>query len=197
MNTQNMNPGIKNLQTETLYTGWSKLEKVSFDYQAANGSWEHHKREVYNRGNGAAIMLYNEETKNVILTRQPRIPTYVNGNPSGLMIEACAGVFDDESPEDAIIRETEEETGYRIKEVKKVFEAYTTPGSVTEKLFCYVGAYTKDDQVHEGGGVDAEQENIEVLEISLERALKMIEEGEIVDMKTIALLQYVALHKLI
>jgi GDP-mannose pyrophosphatase NudK len=153
-------------------------------------------REAYDRGNGATILLYNKEQRKVILTRQFRLPTFINGNPSGMMIETCAGLLDEDNPEACIIRETEEETGYRITEVKKVYEAYMSPGSVTEILYFFIGAYSKEQKVNEGGGVDSENENIDVLELDFDKAWDMMTKGEIKDAKTIILLQYARLHQL-
>ena len=154
-------------------------------------------REAYDRGNGAVILLYNKETKTVILTRQFRLPTYINGNADGMLIEACAGLLDKDNAEDCIKRETEEETGYKISEVKKVFEAYMSPGSVTEILYFFIAEYSKDMKVNDGGGLEHEQENIEVLELKFDDAMMMIETGEIKDAKTIMLLQYLRLHAIL
>jgi GDP-mannose pyrophosphatase NudK len=152
-------------------------------------------REAYDRGNGATILLYNKEQNTVILTRQFRLPTFVNGNESGMLIETCAGLLDLDNPEDCIRRETEEETGYRISHVRKIFDVYMSPGSVTEILHFFVGEYSKDQKVNEGGGVD-EDENIEVLELPFDKAYNMISTGEIKDAKTIMLLQYAKLNQL-
>ena len=132
--------------------------------------------------------------KTVILTRQFRLPTFINGNQSGMLIEACAGLLDKDNPEECIKRETEEETEYRISSVKKIFEAYMSPGSVTELIYFFIAAYSDNMKVHEGGGIAHEQEEIEVLELPIETAIKMIETGEIKDGKTIMLLQYVRLQ---
>jgi nudix-type nucleoside diphosphatase (YffH/AdpP family) len=184
-------PNVNITQTDVLSNNWYTLRKITFDYQKKDGTWETQSREAYDRGNGAAILLYNTEQKNVILTRQFRMPTYVNGNPDGMMIEACAGLLDQDNPEDCIRRETEEETGYKIHDVRKVFEAYMSPGSVTEILHFFVAEYSPHMKVSSGGGLDHEQENIEVLELPFSQALTMIEAGEIKDAKTIMLLQYV------
>jgi len=190
-------PNINITKTEVLSDNWYTLRKVTYDYQKKDGTWETQSREAYDRGNGAAILLYNTEAKTVVLTRQFRMPTYVNGNPDGMMIEACAGLLDQDNPEDCVRRETEEETGYKVREVRKVFEAYMSPGSVTEILYFFVAEYSKDMQVSDGGGLDHEQENIEVLELPFETALAMIENGEIRDAKTIMLLQYVQIQELL
>jgi nudix-type nucleoside diphosphatase (YffH/AdpP family) len=191
------NPEIKITKTELLSDNWYLLNKVTFDYQKEDDSWITQKREVYDRGNGAAILLYNPHQKTVILTRQFRLPTYLNGNETGMMIEACAGLLDEDHPEQCIIRETEEETGYRVTKVKKIMEAYMSPGAVTEILYLFVGEYDQSMKVSEGGGLDHEQENIEVLEMSFDEAYAMIETGELKDAKTIMLLQYAKINELL
>ena len=188
---------IKILKTEILSDNWYTLKKITYGYLKSDGTWQTHSREAYDRGNGATILLYNKEQKTVILTRQFRLPSFVNGNSTGMLIEACAGLLDKDNAEDCIKRETEEETGYKITEVRKIFEAYMSPGSVTELLYFFVAEYSKSMKVHEGGGIENEQENIEVLEISVQQAMEMIDNGEIKDGKTIMLLQYVKLHNLL
>lgn len=181
---------IRNIDKQVLSDNWYVLNKYSFDIQGQDGAWQRVSREAYDRGNGAAILLYNQAQKTVILTRQFRMPTYVNGNKDGMMIEVCAGLLDADNPEDCIRKEAEEETGYRIKDVTKIFETYMSPGSVTEILHFFIGAYSPDMKVSEGGGLDDEHENIEVLELDFETAYGMITKGEIKDAKTIMLLQY-------
>lgn len=188
------NEKINILKTEVLSDNWYTLRKVTYDIQKRDGSWKREDRETYDRGNGSTILLYNKNQQTVILTRQFRMPTYVNGNDDGMLIEACAGLLDFDNAEDAIVRETEEETGYKITEAKKIFEAYMSPGSVTEILYFFVAEYSKDMKVHDGGGV--EQEEIEVLEIPFHEALEMMKDGRIKDGKTIMLLQYAQLHNL-
>jgi nudix-type nucleoside diphosphatase (YffH/AdpP family) len=188
---------IKILKTEVLSDNWYTLRKVTYEYLKNNGQWETQSREAYDRGNGATILLYNKEQGTVILTKQFRLPSYLNGNESGMLIETCAGLLDKDNPEDCIRRETEEETGYKITAVRKIFEAYMSPGSVTEILYFFVAEYAKEMKVNEGGGIAHEQEDIEVLELTLDKALQMIDEGEIRDGKTIMLLQYAKLHDLI
>lgn len=190
-----MNTNINNIRTEVLSANWYTLRKITFDFQKKDGTWQTHSREVYDRGNGATILLYNKQQKSVILTRQFRLPTYVNGNESGMLIEACAGLLDQDHPEDCIKREVEEETGYQIRDVKKVFEAYMSPGSVTEILYFFVAEYSNNQKFNAGGGV--EEEDIEVLEVKFDDALTMIEQGEIKDGKTIMLLQYAEIHNLL
>lgn len=191
-----MHPTVRILNTEILSDNWYVLKKIQYEILEKNGTWKKQEREAYDRGNGATILLYNKLQQTVILTRQFRLPSFINGNETGLLIETCAGLLDQDNPEDCIRRETEEETGYQITDVKKVFEAYMSPGSVTEILYFFVAAYNKDMKVSDGGGVVEEQENIEVLELPFSQALEMIESGEIKDGKTILLLQYAALNQL-
>lgn len=191
------NNRIKIQKTEVLSDNWYVLNKVTFDYQKKDGSWETQIREAYDRGNGAVILLYNRDRKTVILTRQFRLPTYINGNETGMLIEACAGLLDQDNPEACIRKETEEETGYRIGKVDKVFESYMSPGAVTEMLHFFVGEYHKDMKVSEGGGAVGEQEDIEVLELNFNKAFGMITSGEIKDAKTIMLLQYAKIWDLV
>jgi GDP-mannose pyrophosphatase NudK len=191
------NPNVKIIEEKLLSDNWYTLKKITFDYRNPSGHWAQQSRESYDRGNGATILLYNKENQSVILTQQFRMPTYVNGNLTGMLIETCAGLLDKDNAEDCIRRETEEETGYRITDVKKVFEAYMSPGSVTEILYFFVAEYHKDMKVNDGGGAKHEQENIEVLELPFNEALKMIETGEIKDGKTIMLLQYAHIHRLL
>ncbi len=188
------NENVRNLQTEILSDNWYRLQKVTFDYKNKAGRWESQAREAYDRGNGATILLYNKTKKSVILTRQFRLPTYINGNASGMMIEACAGLLDHHNPEDCIRKETEEETGYKIATIQKVFESYMSPGSVTEILYFFIAEYEAHMKVGKGGGLEEEQENIEVLELNFDQAYAMIEAGEIKDGKTIMLLQFVKLN---
>ncbi|HTG65731.1 MAG TPA: GDP-mannose pyrophosphatase NudK [Flavobacterium sp.] len=190
------NPEIKIKETKLLSDNWYILNKVTFDYQKPDKNWITQQREVYDRGNGAAILLYNKANKNIILTRQFRLPTYLNGNKSGMMVEVCAGLLDQDEPEQCIIRETEEETGYRISKVKKIMETYMSPGAITEILYLFIGEYDASMKVSEGGGLDHEQENIEVLEMSFDQAYAMIETGELKDAKTIMLLQYAKINGL-
>jgi GDP-mannose pyrophosphatase NudK len=189
---------VKILNKEILSANWYKLYKYTFALIDKDGNEHVQSREAYDRGNGSTILLYNRKQRTVILTKQFRLPTLVNGNEaeSGLLVEACAGLLDLDNPEECIRRETEEETGYRIQDVRKIFELYMSPGSVTEILHFFVGEYTRDQKVSEGGGVD-EDERIEVLELDFDKAYQMITTGEIRDAKTVVLLQYALLHKLL
>jgi GDP-mannose pyrophosphatase NudK len=188
---------IKLLNTEILSNNWYTLKKVTYEATQADGTVLLQHREAYDRGNGATILLYNIQLKTVILTRQFRLPTYINGNETGMLIECCAGLLDKDNPEDCIRRETEEETGYVITHVKKVFEAYMSPGSVTEILYFFVAEYNAAMKAGDGGGLAEESENITVLEIPFIKALEMIATGEIKDAKTIMLLQYAQINKLV
>ena len=183
--------------TEILSDNWYVLRKITYEYLQKDGTLQTQSREAYDRGNGATILLYNKELQTVILTRQFRIPTYVNGNADGMMIEACAGLLDQDNPEDCIRRETEEETGYQIRDVKKVFEAYMSPGSVTEILYFFIAEYSKEMKVGNGGGLEEEAENIEVLEYKFTDALEMVKNGRIKDAKTIMLLQYLKIEAIL
>ena len=188
-------PEIRITKEEILSKNWYILKKITFDYRKKDGTWQTQNREAYDRGNGAVILLYNTQQRTVILTRQFRLPTFINGNASGMMIEACAGLLDADQPEVAIKRETEEETGYQIKEVTKIFESYMSPGSVTEILHFFVAEYSNEKKINEGGGL--EDEDIDVLELLFGKALDMIKTGEIKDAKTIMLLYHAHVHKIL
>lgn len=192
-----MSERIRVLKTEVLSANWYTLNKVVYEYKDRNGQWQQQNREIYDRGNGAVILLYNVENKSVILTRQLRMATFLNGNADGMMIEACAGVLDQDTPEDCVRREALEETGYQVSQVTKVFEAYMSPGSVTELIHFYCAAYTAGMKTGEGGGLAHEQEEIDVLEVPFDAALKMIDNGTIKDGKTIMLLQYARIQGLL
>jgi nudix-type nucleoside diphosphatase (YffH/AdpP family) len=178
---------------QILSDNWYLLKKYSFDLQRRDGSWQAQTREVYDRGNGATILLYNLARRKVLLTRQFRMPAFVNGH-SGFLIEAAAGLLDNASPEQRIRQEAEEETGYRVDKVEKIYEAFMSPGSVTERIHFFIGEYRASDRIGEGGGLVEEGEDIEVLELGFEQAIAMVGSGEIVDGKTIMLLQYLELR---
>jgi len=190
------NSKVKIKSVENLSDNWYKLDKVTFDYELKNGSWQHQIRESYDRGDGAAILLYNAEKQTVILTKQFRMPSYLNENEDGMMIEVCAGLLDEQDPITCIKNEAEEETGYKISDPKKVFEIYSTPGAVTEKIHYFVAEYSDAMKISEGGGLEEETEEIEVLEMAFKKAISMISSGEICDAKTIILLQYAQINKL-
>ena len=187
------NERVRIRNVEVLSDDWYLLKKTTFDYRRADGVWQTLDRETYDRGNGATILLYNLERRSVILIRQFRFPTYRDGH-DGFLVETPAGLLDNASPEQRIRAEVEEETGYRVGDVRKVFEVFMSPGSVTEKLHFFVGEYASDTRTGEGGGNVAEGEDIEVMEVPIQQALMMIAEGEIADGKTIMLLQYAQLH---
>jgi GDP-mannose pyrophosphatase NudK len=190
------NNGVKILENKVLSDQFYILRRFTFERVERSGKRVTQVREVYDRGNGAAILLYNRAAKTVILTRQFRMPTFVNGNPTGMLIECCAGLLDQDNAEEAIRRETEEETGYKIGVVEKVIEVYMSPGSVTEILYLFVAEYTKEMRVSDGGGLEGESEDIEVLEVAYSRAWDMVKIGQIKDAKTILLLQHAELNKL-
>ena len=180
-------------KVETLSDDWYVLKKTTFRYKRRDGSWQSQSRETYDRGNGATILLYDLASRRVVLTQQFRYPAFVNGH-DGLLIEAPAGLLDNASPEARIKAEVEEETGYRIRDVRQVFDAFMSPGSVTERLHFFVAAYTAADRVSDGGGNVDEGEDIERLEPTIDEALQMVADGRIRDAKTIMLLQYAALQ---
>ncbi|WP_273826142.1 MULTISPECIES: NUDIX domain-containing protein [Pseudomonas] len=184
---------VRIVDSTVLSDDWYLLKKTTFDFLRSDGTWQRQSRETYDRGNGATILLFNREKRSVVLTRQFRFPVFVNGH-DGMLVEAAAGLLENASPEERIRAEAEEETGYRVQHVQKIFEAYMSPGSVTEKLHFFLGEYDGDSKVGHGGGLEAEGEDLEVLELSLEDALAAVRRGEIVDAKTIMLLQYVALN---
>ena len=188
---------IKIIETVLLSDNWYTLRKYTYEILKRDGSRQIQNREVYDRGNGAVILLYNIEWRTVILTRQFRLPSYINGNEKGYLMEACAGLLDRDNPEDAIKRETEEETGYRIHEIRKIMEAYMSPGSVSEILYFFIAEYDQSMKIHKGGGKEQEQEEIEVLEIKFEEAIAMIKTSEIKDAKTIMLLQYLQINRIL
>lgn len=190
------NPKVKIIDIKNLSKAHYKLDKVDFEYQTKSGDWQTQSRECYDRGDGAAILLYNPTKKTVILTKQFRMPSYLNGNATGMMIEVCAGLLDEDNPESCIIKEVEEETGFKISNPKKVFKLYSTPGAVTEKIHYFVAEYNDEMKISTGGGLEEEHEEIEVLEINFDTALKMVSKGEINDAKTVVLLQFAKLNSL-
>ena len=191
------NNRVKIIDVINLSDHWYKLDKVVFEYQTVEGKWQQQYRECYNRGNGACILLYNKQKRTVVLTRQFRMPSYLNGNDDGMMIEVCAGLLDDNDPEICVVKEVEEETGYKISNPEKVFELYSTPGAVTEKIHYFIAEYDDSMKVSDGGGLEDEAEEIEVLEISFINALQMVESGKINDAKTVILLQHLKIKNII
>jgi nudix-type nucleoside diphosphatase (YffH/AdpP family) len=182
---------VKNV--EVLSDDYYVLKKTTFEYRRGNGEWQTLARETYDRGDCATVLPYNLAQRTVVLVRQFRYPAFLNGYDD-LLIEAAAGVLDDEAPEVRIRAEAEEETGYRLGDIRKIFEAFTSPGSVTEKLHFFVAEYDPSMRIGGGGGLKDEGEDIEVLELPIDQALAMTTDGRIVDSKTIMLLQHAALH---
>jgi len=190
----NRNPAVIVRDVELTSDGWHVLRRTTFDYRRRDGRWETQQRETYDRGNGATILLYDADRRTVLLTRQFRFPAYVNDHPDGMLIEAAAGLLDDQDPETAIRRETQEELGVAVGELHHLFDVYMSPGSVTERVHFYAGPYTLADRTEAGGGVADEGEDIEVLELPFERALEMTASGRIADGKTIMLLYWAAIR---
>lgn len=193
-----MSQKVKIKDSKVLSNEWYTYKEVTCEIDISNGQWKTVKREVLDRGDGATILLYNTIKKTVILTRQFRLPAYLNGHPTGQLIETCAGSIEkNESPDENIKRETIEETGYQISTPRKVFEAYMSPGAVTEKIHFFVATYDDSMKVNSGGGHPDENEYIEVMELLFDQAIGMMKRGEIQDAKTIMLLQYVLLNQLL
>ena len=176
-----------------LSDNWYTLKTTTLEWRRNDGEWQTQHRETYDRGNGAALLPYNLARRTVMLVKQFRYPAYVNGCDD-LLIEAAAGLLDNEAPEKRIRAEAEEEIGYRLRDIRKIFEAYMTPGAVTEKLHFFVGEYDPSMRVSVGGGLAEEGEDIEVLELGIDEALAMISDGRIMDAKTIMLLQWARLN---
>ncbi|AJJ18773.1 MULTISPECIES: GDP-mannose pyrophosphatase NudK [Yersinia] len=187
-----MSVKIENIQSELLSKNWFQLHKYTFNLITDNGKSVQQVREVYDRGNGATILLYNRQKGTVVLIEQFRMPTYVNGNPGGMLLEACAGLLDNDSPEECIRREAMEETGYQVDKVQKLFEAYMSPGGVTEIVYFFAAEYHPDQKITDDVGV--EDEVIDVVELPFSEAIAMIADGRIKDGKTIMLLQYAQIH---
>ena len=188
------NPDVVVRDVEVTSDGWHVLRRTTFDYRRADGTWTTQQRETYDRWNGATILLYDLATETVLLTRQFRYPAYANDHPDGMLVETAAGLLDDDAPDVAIRREAAEELGVEVGELTHVFDLYMSPGSVTERLHFYVAPFTADTRTGPGGGVVDEGEDIEVLALPFARALEMIETGEIVDGKTVILLQWAQLN---
>lgn len=188
------NPDVVVREVELLAAGWHVLRKTTLDRRRNDGEWVTEQRETYDRGNGATLLPYDPERRTVLLTRQFRYPVYVNGHPDGLLLEAAAGLLDDDAPEIAIRREAEEELGVTLGEVQHVFDVFMSPGSVTERLHFFAAPYRPADRTSAGGGLEEEGEDIEVVELPFDEALNMVEDGRIADAKTIMLLQWAALR---
>jgi GDP-mannose pyrophosphatase NudK len=187
-----MNTRVKNIKEEIISDQWATLKKVHFDYQNEDGSWDQVRREVYDRGDGACALLYNVKRQTVLLIKQFRLPAYLNEN-DGFLVEACAGMIEDETPEQTIIREIEEEMGYRIDNITKAGDFFMTPGASTERIHMFLALYEEEQKVSNGGGLATEHEDITVIEYAFAKALKALKNGEIRDAKTVILLQNLAL----
>lgn len=181
---------IKNLVRETLSEAWYTLYRFTYEYLRSDGSWDTQQREAYDRGNGAAALLYDPVRQRVVLTRQFRLPTYINGNEDGFLTEVCAGLLDGDAPEACMKREILEETGYAVEAVEKIAEVYTSPGAVTEKLFLYQAQYNPEMKRESGGGVAEESEDIQILEWSYAQVFEALQKGLINDAKTVILVQH-------
>ena len=183
-----MSLNIHVIKDKILSENYFLLRNMTYELTRRDGSVVRHKREVYDRGNGATVLLYNPNKQSVVLVRQFRVATWVNGNPDGMLIETCAGLLDNAAPEVCIRKEAIEETGYQVGEARKVFELYMSPGGVTELIHFFIAEYSEAQRANRGGGVD--DEDIEVLELPFVRALEMVASGEIQDGKAVILLQY-------
>ncbi|MFF5110374.1 NUDIX domain-containing protein [Streptosporangium sp. NPDC000509] len=188
------NTRVRVRDVRLLACNWYVLRTTTFDYRHADGRWSTQERETYDRGNGATVLLYDIARRTVLLTRQFRYPAYVNGHADGMLLETAAGLLDDETPEEAVRREAAEETGHAIGEAEHVFTVYMSPGSVTERLHFYAAPYGPTTRTSHGGGVAEEGEDIEVVELGFDHALRLVRHGGIADAKTIMLLQWAALH---
>ena len=186
------NERVQNVDIEVLSDHWYVLRKATFDYVHRDGTVTREVREAYDRGNGACILLHDPRAETVLLTRQFRLPAFVNGHPDGMLIEAVGGLLDGDGAETAIRREAEEESGVRVDAVERLFELFMSPGSVTERVTFFAATYSREQRVSAGGGLSDEGEDIEVLEYTLDDALAMVARGEIVDGKTVLLLQWAA-----
>lgn len=193
-NPPTTNPRIRVTDVRLLSDNWYRLHSTTFDYLGDDGTWSTQSRETYDRGNGATILLYDVARRTVILTRQFRYPVFVNGHPDGMLLETAAGLLDDDDPETAIRREAIEETGHEVGEVTHVFDVFMSPGSVTERLHFFAAPYSAETKSGAGGGLAEEGEQITVVELDIDDALDMIDDGRIADAKTIMLLQWAVLR---
>ncbi|GAB2861766.1 NUDIX domain-containing protein [Actinocorallia aurea] len=188
------NPGVVVRDVELTSRGWHVLRRTTFDYRRRDGRWVTEQRETYDRGNGAVVLPYDTGRGVVLLTRQFRFPAYVNDHPDGMLVEAAAGLLDADDPLTAVRREAAEELGVALGPLTHVYDAYMSPGSVTERLHFYAAPYTPADRTAEGGGLEDDGEDIEVLEVPFTEALAMIRDGRVADGKTIMLLHWAALE---
>ncbi len=187
-----MSERIKNINERILHDQWATLKSVSFDYKNADDRWTSVKREVFDRGDGASVLLYNNNKKTVILVRQFRLPAFLNGD-SGFLLETCAGMIEGQTPEKTVMREVLEETGYEIEILEKVADVFMSPGASTERIHLYIAPYDESQKVGAGGGLETEDEDIEVVEYAFAKALEDLSKGMIRDAKTVILLQHLAL----
>ena len=183
-----MSLNINVIKDKILSENWFLLRNMTYELTRSDGSVVRHRREVYDRGNGATILLYNRHKQTVVLVRQFRIATWINGNEDGMLIETCAGLLDSDEPEECVRKEAIEETGFEVGEVRKLFELFMSPGGVTELIYFFIAEYNDTQRANDGGGVD--DEDIEVLELPYHRAREMMANGEIRDGKAVILLQY-------
>jgi nudix-type nucleoside diphosphatase (YffH/AdpP family) len=188
------NPDVVVRDVELTSQGWHVLRRTTYDYRRRDGRWVTQQRETYDRGNGATVLLHDAAAGTVLLTRQFRYPAYVNGHPDGMLLETAAGLLDGDDPETAIRREAAEELGVVVGELTHLFDLYMSPGSVTERVHCYAGAYSREAARGPGGGLEEDGEDIEVVELDLADALAGVADGRICDGKTVLLLQWAALH---
>jgi nudix-type nucleoside diphosphatase (YffH/AdpP family) len=187
------NPDVRVIDVELLAAGWHVLRRTTLEYRGADGVWSRQQRETYDRGNGATVLLYNQDLRTVLLTRQFRYPVYVNDHPDGMLIETAAGLLDDDDPATAIRREASEETGVQIGELEHVYDVYMSPGSVTERIHFFAAPYDAASRTGAGGGLAHEGEEIDVLEVDFDESLAMIRDGRIQDAKAIMLLHWAAI----
>lgn len=187
------NPRVRVVEVEVLAAAWHTLRRTTLDYLGDDGTWTRQQRETYDRGNGATVLLYNRDRRTVLLTRQFRYPVYANDHPDGMLIETAAGLLDDDDPATAIRREAAEETGVEIGDLEHVYDVYMSPGSVTERIHFFAAAYDAGTRTGEGGGLEHEGEEIDVLEIDIDQAREMIRDGRIQDAKTIMLIHWALL----
>ena len=188
------NPRVRITGVEVLSSNWYTLRKATFEYLGRDGQWTVQHREAYDRGNGAVILLLDPDRRTIILTRQFRMPAYLNGHPDGMLVEAPAGLLDDDDPATAVRRELQEETGYTVEHVVQLFDVFMSPGSVTERVVFFAGVYGSGDRTSSGGGEASEGEDIEIIEVDLDDAHEMVRRGEIRDAKTIMLIQWALLE---
>jgi nudix-type nucleoside diphosphatase (YffH/AdpP family) len=173
-----------------LSDNWYTLRNYTIDVRRRDGTWQQQKREAYDRGSGAGILLYNKDRRTIVLIRQFRLPAFLNGVADGMLLEVPAGLLDERDPADAIRHEVEEETGYAISNPQKVTDCFASPGAVTERLHLFLAQYDPASRPSQGGGLVDEGEDIEVVEMGFDEALAAIADGRIRDAKTILLIYH-------